>query len=30
MFQAFEDLKQSEIEADAPREVDTTLPGWVS
>ncbi|KAG1879616.1 small-subunit processome [Suillus tomentosus] len=30
VVQAFEDLKQSEIEADAPREVDTTLPGWGS
>jgi U3 small nucleolar RNA-associated protein 14 len=30
MFQAFEDLKQKEIEQDAPREIDTTLPGWVS
>ncbi|KAG2751834.1 Utp14-domain-containing protein [Suillus brevipes Sb2] len=30
VVQAFEDLKQTEIEADAPREVDTTLPGWGS
>lgn len=30
VVQAFEDLKQKEIEADAPREVDTTLPGWGS
>ncbi|KAG2144709.1 Utp14 protein-domain-containing protein [Suillus bovinus] len=30
VVQAFEDLKQAEIEADAPREVDTTLPGWGS
>lgn len=26
----FEEEKRKEIEADAPREVDTTLPGWVS
>ncbi|KAG2141078.1 Utp14 protein-domain-containing protein [Suillus clintonianus] len=30
VVQTFEDLKQVEIEADAPREVDTTLPGWGS
>ncbi|OAX41009.1 Utp14-domain-containing protein [Rhizopogon vinicolor AM-OR11-026] len=30
VVQAFEDLKQKEIEQDAPREVDTTLPGWGS
>jgi U3 small nucleolar RNA-associated protein 14 len=30
VVQAFEDLKQTEIEADAPQEVDTTLPGWGS
>ncbi|KAG1747704.1 Utp14 protein-domain-containing protein [Suillus lakei] len=30
VVQAFEDLKQTEIEADAPREVDITLPGWGS
>lgn len=30
VVQAFEDLKQAEVEADAPREVDTTLPGWGS
>ncbi|KAG7442817.1 Utp14-domain-containing protein [Guyanagaster necrorhizus] len=26
----FEELKRREIEADAPKEVDTTLPGWGS
>lgn len=30
VVQAFEDLKQTEVEADAPREVDATLPGWGS
>ncbi|KAG1742619.1 Utp14 protein-domain-containing protein [Suillus paluster] len=30
VVQTFEDLKQKEIEADAPQEVDTTLPGWGS
>ncbi|KAH7886384.1 Utp14 protein-domain-containing protein [Phlebopus sp. FC_14] len=30
VVQAFEEAKQREIEADAPRQVDTTLPGWGS
>ena len=25
----FEEAKRREIAADAPREVDTTIPGWV-
>jgi U3 small nucleolar RNA-associated protein 14 len=29
MGYAFEEAKPQETEADAPREVDTTLPGWV-
>ena len=28
--QEFEETKRREIEEDAPREVDTSLPGWVS
>ncbi|KAI9566354.1 Utp14-domain-containing protein [Boletus coccyginus] len=28
VVQAFEEAKRLETEADAPREVDTTLPGW--
>jgi U3 small nucleolar RNA-associated protein 14 len=28
-FQEFEEAKRREIAADAPREVDTTIPGWV-
>ena len=27
-FQAFAEDKQREIEADAPREIDVTIPGW--
>ncbi|KAG6330003.1 hypothetical protein ID866_9086 [Astraeus odoratus] len=30
VVQAFEEAKRQEIETDAPREVDTTLPGWGS
>ncbi|KAK0205350.1 Utp14-domain-containing protein [Desarmillaria ectypa] len=30
VVQEFEELKRREIEADAPKEVDTTLPGWGS
>ncbi|KAI6030997.1 small-subunit processome [Pisolithus marmoratus] len=30
VVEAFEEAKRQEIEADAPREVDTTLPGWGS
>ncbi|KAL4070303.1 Utp14 protein-domain-containing protein, partial [Scleroderma citrinum] len=30
VVEAFEESKRQEIEADAPREVDTTLPGWGS
>ncbi|KAF8195123.1 Utp14-domain-containing protein [Pholiota molesta] len=30
VVQSFEDAKQREIMADAPREVDTTIPGWGS
>ncbi|KAI6154218.1 small-subunit processome [Pisolithus tinctorius] len=29
VVEAFEEAKRQENEADAPREVDTTLPGWV-
>ncbi|KAH0837758.1 Utp14 protein-domain-containing protein [Lanmaoa asiatica] len=29
VVQAFEEAKRQETEADAPHEVDTTLPGWV-
>lgn len=29
VVQEFEEAKRREIEADAPKEVDTTLPGWV-
>lgn len=28
-LQEFEEAKQREIQEDAPKEVDTTLPGWV-
>jgi hypothetical protein len=28
--QEFEEAKRREIEEDAPHEVDTSLPGWVS
>ncbi|KII93102.1 hypothetical protein PLICRDRAFT_87528 [Plicaturopsis crispa FD-325 SS-3] len=30
VVQSFQEAKRQEIEADAPREVDTTLPGWGS
>lgn len=30
VVEAFEEAKRQEIEADAPREVDATLPGWGS
>ncbi|THV07291.1 small-subunit processome [Dendrothele bispora CBS 962.96] len=30
VVKAFEDAKRAEIAADAPKEVDTTLPGWGS
>lgn len=30
VVEAFEEAKRQEIEADAPREIDTTLPGWGS
>ncbi|KAK0484734.1 Utp14-domain-containing protein [Armillaria novae-zelandiae] len=30
VVQEFEELKRLEIEADAPKELDTTLPGWGS
>lgn len=29
IVQAFEDAKRQEMAEDAPRSVDTTLPGWV-
>ena len=28
--QEFEEVKRREVASDAPREVDTTIPGWVS
>jgi U3 small nucleolar RNA-associated protein 14 len=28
-LQEFEEAKRREIAADAPREVDITIPGWV-
>lgn len=28
-IQDFEDAKRREIAADAPKEIDTTIPGWV-
>jgi U3 small nucleolar RNA-associated protein 14 len=27
--QEFEEVKRREVDADAPTEVDTTIPGWV-
>jgi U3 small nucleolar RNA-associated protein 14 len=29
VVEEFKQTKQREIEADAPREIDTTIPGWV-